>query len=409
MLVSANNISAEPIYRCFDEKGQDFFTNQRTDNCHIFMQAPELSDKKVKTEERLIQELLNQPYTKSVQPQTLNNDNSSWLYGIGLNKFYDKLAHLQRGEVPHVTVFHVGDSHVRSEAFPRRFAMHLQTQFGASNGLVCYPSNVSTSSKKLRASKIKSASSKKKKSDVSKRKRRYILPPNPAYDRMSKSIRSSSFTQSSINIYHPQIPNDQNNAVNISNSITANNSSFEICNPIAQVNNPDSKGIRYYSYANSGKTFAWFSIYSEFTKKLVEYKPDLIIVTLGTNDAFGKLEYSAVLKSIESFVAVIQVNSPKSTILFTTPPDSYFRNGQHNPYISVTRNAIIDYASSKGYSAWDFTNAMGGDGSMNSWLKNGLARQDRIHLSERGSILKADMLFKDIIDGFNKYNKLRSR
>jgi len=66
---------------------------------------------------------------------------------------------------------------------------------------------------------------------------------------------------------------------------------------------------------------------------------------------------------------------------------------------------IIDYATMHGLAAWDFYSAMGGEGSMNSWLNAGLAKPDRIHLTAKGYTLKGELLSAALLGGYNLYIK----
>ena len=46
---------------------------------------------------------------------------------------------------------------------------------------------------------------------------------------------------------------------------------------------------------------------------------------------------------------------------------------------------------------WSAFNAMGGAGSMNSWLSKGLAQSDRVHLTGAGYARLAEMFYRDLV------------
>ena len=101
--------------------------------------------------------------------------------------------------------------------------------------------------------------------------------------------------------------------------ITQADSPPQECRPITQSITPAApRGVIYNSYANSGKTFAWYSKQAFLTSKLKSYNPDLIIITLGTNDAFAKLTEQKYISDISDLLEVIKSVCPESSILFTT-------------------------------------------------------------------------------------------
>ena len=136
--------------------------------------------------------------------------------------------------------------------------------------------------------------------------------------------------------------------------------------------------------------------------QLRNYQPDIVIVTLGTNDAFGKLSYESASEAIDSLVRVVRAAAPESEILLMSPPDA-FMSGTSNPHIVTLQRAILDYADRNGLAAWDFLTAMGGTGSMTAWLRAGLARPDRIHFSSDGYVLMGEKLLTALLDNYRQY------
>ncbi len=328
-MLDSSNLHAGRIYRCSDASGAVSYKDHKDDSsCEPFIDSP-AEPRATEILEGLVS-----------GPPTFHSGN---LTGTGMARFYEKLLKLDKGTASRITVFHIGDSHVRSAAFPRRTAMLLQERFGSGGGEFCYPTP----------------------------------PPKPRRGTKKSKKRVTD---------NPVLLPDT-------------------CRPATTLPSSSEKGLSYNVYGNSGKTFAWFASYPDVARQIKQYQPDLIIVTLGTNDAFARLDYQAAWKSLDGFMATIRSASPDSSVLFTTPPDCFFHNGQHNSHIEIIRKATIAFASLHDSSVWDFTTAMGGAGSMNRWLESGYAFTDRIHLNAKGYTEKGEMLYREIIAGFEGYVK----
>lgn len=366
-------VVAGEIYLCIDENGQKLYTDRpRQEGCDRLKSSYERDAESVKvkpTEE--ISRRVEGEYIldKAVLGGYVKLDFMP-VSGQGLAPFYEKLTALKEGKLSRVSVFHVGDSHVCSGYYPKRVAEDLQGYFGSAGGTFCLPH---AKPKKSTRKQIKRGS-------------------GDARDKVAKWARESALLSRKYGA----------NASTL--MITKSLYGEEKCGPIAaESNRPRETGLTYFSYGNSGKTFAWYSAQPGFVRQLEQYAPDLVIVTLGTNDAFGKMTYESSWRDVDSFVTVVRSVRPDSAILFTTPPDSYYRHGTSNPNIAVMERVLIDYANSKGFATWDFFSAMGGSGAMNQWLESDLARPDRIHLTAVGYALKGEMLSKAIIDGYNEF------
>jgi hypothetical protein len=87
----------------------------------------------------------------------------------------------------------------------------------------------------------------------------------------------------------------------------------------------------------------------------------------------------------------MQQLSPKTTIIFTTPPDTYYQ--KTNPFSEkIVLNSIHKVAEQQGCLVWDFNQIMGGENALMNWQKANLATKDGLHFNERGYVLEG-MLF----------------
>lgn len=166
-----------------------------------------------------------------------------------------------------------------------------------------------------------------------------------------------------------------------------------------------SSGIIYHTAGVNGATFKNFNQPGHFLSQLKELKPDLIIISLGTNDATGR-DFSSqdFYSQIVLLAGSIKNECPGVDILFTTLPDfGRHRNSRLKQKISAVRSAAITYSREKGHAFWDLYVVMGGRGSFSKWKKHALAQADMVHFTKAGYILQGNLFADAIADGF-KYH-----
>ncbi|MFT5511620.1 MAG: lysophospholipase L1-like esterase [Bacteroidia bacterium] len=171
--------------------------------------------------------------------------------------------------------------------------------------------------------------------------------------------------------------------------------SFENANP----------GVIYNAVGLNGAYAKSYLRNTFFTEQLEVLESDLVIISLGTNDAYmsEKLFCKACFKdSYESLIKKVKESNPNASLLFVTPGDFYVRRRYHNSNIDKVVESIYELAESYNASVWDFNKLMGGNYSIRKWQSDGLARADMIHYSEEGYILQGKMLYQSIMDGYEK-------
>ena len=176
----------------------------------------------------------------------------------------------------------------------------------------------------------------------------------------------------------------------------------------------------YYAQKYSGNlffTFQWFcktgtkySDYSdleELNAQLESESPDLVIISLGTNDAFSGSSRIRFYDKIDHLIKKIRLLSPQSSILITTPPDGLKYNNITGVYTRVPElqdvvRTLVKYANDNFIAYWDLNQLMGGAGSMNIWAERGLGAADRVHFTQKGYGLFANWLFESFINTFER-------
>jgi lysophospholipase L1-like esterase len=181
------------------------------------------------------------------------------------------------------------------------------------------------------------------------------------------------------------------------------------------------KGVLYHTIGNNGATYSMYSLIGNIGKSLTVLTPDLVIISLGTNEAFGKMSDATFYANIDLLVNDIRKHNPDAEILLTTPSEcqrsayvttavrrrgkgrrrrttTKVRTYQVNSNVNRLRNVIIKYGAEKQIAVYDFYEAAGGVGSSAKWLQNRLLSSDRIHRTWAGYALEGELLYHALSD-----------
>ncbi|HRX13283.1 MAG TPA: GDSL-type esterase/lipase family protein, partial [Draconibacterium sp.] len=172
-------------------------------------------------------------------------------------------------------------------------------------------------------------------------------------------------------------------------------------------------GFVYNSIGVNGAQVPSFLNCALFEKQLEMLKPDLVILGLGINDAYGKrfsqsqyeLNYSMLISSIRKA-------APETAIIFTTNNDSYLYRRYVNKNGEKVEQSMLKMGKEYDAGVWDMYEVMGGLNSVVLWEKNGLAQRDKIHFTREGYLILGDLFFNALMKNFEKYiqeKKLETR
>lgn len=126
-------------------------------------------------------------------------------------------------------------------------------------------------------------------------------------------------------------------------------------------------------------------------------QPDLVMLAYGTNEAnhrgFDVGSYQALMSNV---IAHARKGAPTASCLVLAPVDRTARKkggGRESPpvlidIVEAQRRAAV----AEGCAFWDTRAAMGGPGSIDAWVADGLALRDHIHLNQKGYARLAELL-----------------
>lgn len=177
---------------------------------------------------------------------------------------------------------------------------------------------------------------------------------------------------------------------------------FELGNQMA--------GVAYSAIGNNGATYMAYNNATDIGRGISPLTPALVIVSMGTNEAFGKVSDFEMRNSIDKMVTSLRHAVPNATILLTTPAEcqrsTWVRSGKKkrrtrtyavNPNVKAMREAIKRYAADNEIACYDWYAVAGGDGCSAKWLKAGLLGKDRIHNTWGGYELTGNLLFEALV------------
>lgn len=165
----------------------------------------------------------------------------------------------------------------------------------------------------------------------------------------------------------------------------------------------DEPGIEYTTIGVNGAGFKAYSRCVLFEQQLKLYKPDLFIISIGTNDAYTThFDDDRFRENYENFIQMIQRINPECAILLTVPNDSYYRRKYANKNTHKEQEIIHELAIKYQMAVWDFYDIMGGLGSSLKWYKKNLMPKDRVHFTAKGYSVKADLFLNAFVRQWEK-------
>jgi lysophospholipase L1-like esterase len=164
-------------------------------------------------------------------------------------------------------------------------------------------------------------------------------------------------------------------------------------------------GIIYSALGSNGASAESYLRSTLLLDQLALVKPDVLILSLGTNDAYERPFYPDRFSTqYDSLLGLVVHAFPDLPIVLTTPGDAWHRDHKTNGEVSVVREEILNLAAKHGCAVWDLYTIMGGSNVMNKWYNEGLARKDRLHFSKLGYALLGDLLANAWAGFYNSEN-----
>lgn len=165
-------------------------------------------------------------------------------------------------------------------------------------------------------------------------------------------------------------------------------------------------GILYHTMGINGARYANWASKGEVIRQSKALSPDLIIISMGSNEAVGyNFDENVFYAEIDSFVKRLRATNPSAAILLTTPAEAMRmskRAANPNPNFVKIQNTILRYGREKNVAVFDLYAATGAVGSSRYWVAQQLMQRDRIHYTVDGYKLQGLLLYGAIINAYKQ-------
>jgi lysophospholipase L1-like esterase len=165
----------------------------------------------------------------------------------------------------------------------------------------------------------------------------------------------------------------------------------------------DRPGIVYNAIGVNGSKLGSYLGCKLYPKHLAEIDPQLVIFSIGTNDAYTtRFDVQKYRQEYRQLLDTTLKAVPSAAILLTVPNDSYLYRRYVNRNTEKMREVIFELAREYNCGVWDFYTIMGGLNSSQAWYALNLMNYDRVHFNRKGYELKGELLFSAFLKEWEK-------
>lgn len=374
-------------------------------------------------------------------------DKNNIIYnGADWSQFYDQL---NNADFDTISIVHIGDSHLQADIATGYTRNLLQHDYGsAGRGLVIPFKMAKTNEPRDYAitslCRWNATKAIKQRSDSEMGFTGISISPISKDFDLTISTLSRTTTEpfSNVRLYH-------SGTINIDSIITANNNDSTTYNYYdryidinlghattevtlkmnrttqvsifgAVLSNSNS-GIIYHTIGNNGATYDTYNRIGHIGKDIASLKPSLVILSLGANEAFGRISTVAFQQTIHTMVQNVREDNPQAQILLVTPMECHKRRyirrkGRRrrrgyivNEKILTLRNEILRYGKENNIAVYDWYDIAGGKGAANLWLNDKLMSRDHIHNTATGYKIQGQLLYEALTKDINSHKTQASR
>jgi len=347
---------------------------------------------------------------------------------LAMQSFYNKLVELRSGLRDRVSIFQFGDSHIQSGYFAGTARSALQEYFGNAGRGLTFPLRlagtnqpddyrVSSSASWSRATgfglsgyTVRTSSG----GSFSLRTNEFFGIAN-SFDRVGILTNSVDYSWSAgdRNARTQTIAGCENlmrhdlelsrlhSQVELSLQKGQATDALELYGLMLERSEP---GLLYNSTGINGASFRSYAANPQFFRQLSATQPDLILISLGTNDAQGNYRAENFRRELRSMLTILRAELPDTPILFSLAPDSNKRR-RTNQDISRVNQEIIAWARQNNAAWWNLQEVMGGEGSIRQWKSNALAANDLLHFAPKGYMLQGYLFYQALLKGYQSHTQ----
>ena len=169
----------------------------------------------------------------------------------------------------------------------------------------------------------------------------------------------------------------------------------------------DAPGVIYHSIGINGAKASDFNKYPLFFDQLPALSPDLVIISLGTNETFDKMSADAFMVQLSSFIENVKTKNPNVCLLVMSPPPSLFKRKYPNTIAAAYSKSIQVQEETLKYATWDLFSEMGGLYGVPRNAARGLMSTDRVHYSKDGYQKQGRLFTEAFIKAYDNFKTNR--
>lgn len=167
----------------------------------------------------------------------------------------------------------------------------------------------------------------------------------------------------------------------------------------------DNPGIIYHAIGVNGAKTSDFNRYPLFFEQLPILNPDLIIISLGTNESFGNMSVFNYLYQMKLLIKNIQKRNKDVPILIMTSPPSLIKRRLENSLLTEYSKALMGITDCI---IWNLHSKLGGESAPKSAEYSSLMAKDKIHYNKEGYRLQGNLFLTDFFNAYSNYKKTKN-
>lgn len=167
-----------------------------------------------------------------------------------------------------------------------------------------------------------------------------------------------------------------------------------------------SPGVVYHTIGVNGAKCSDFTKFPLFFEQLKVLSPDLVIISLGTNESFDKLITTDYITQLNLMIEGIRTKNPETAILITTPPPSQFKRKFPNTFVAEYAREILAQSTTHNYTVWDMFSISGGLFGISQSAKAGLIGADRVHYTKNGYEKQGQLFMEAFLESYEEFKTL---
>ncbi|KQM49933.1 GDSL-type esterase/lipase family protein [Chryseobacterium sp. Leaf201] len=150
------------------------------------------------------------------------------------------------------------------------------------------------------------------------------------------------------------------------------------------------KGVVFNTVGVNGATYADFLKYPLQVQQLVTLQPDILIIALGTNEAFAPVSKEEFQYAVTELITKFRKENAALPVLLVSPPDNIPKQSRVPEIVSWLRESAVQNNAA----FFDLYQASGGKGSFKKAQMKKEAASDGVHFVKPGYENQAELIWK---------------